>query len=49
MVKKYYAGAEARAGLMVQIAEEKVVRFLLDRARITEVPRTALETAKEPS
>ena len=49
MVEKYYAGAEARAGLMVQIAEEKVVRFLLDRARITEVPRAALETAKEPS
>jgi trigger factor len=49
MVKKYYAGEEARAGLMVQIAEEKVVRFLLDRARLTEVPRAALETGKEPS
>jgi trigger factor len=49
MVKKYYAGEDARAGLMVQIAEEKAVRFLLDRARITEVPRTALETAKESS
>jgi trigger factor len=46
-VKKYYAGEEARAGLMGQIAEEKVVRFLLDRALVTEVPKAALETAKE--
>ena len=49
MVKKYYAGAEARDGLLVQIAEEKVVRFLLDKARITEVPKTALAAGKEPS
>ncbi len=49
MVKKYYAGAEARDGLLVQIAEEKVVRFLLDQARITEVPKTALAAGKEPS
>jgi trigger factor len=48
-VKKYYAGDEARAGLMAQIAEEKVVRFLLDKAQITEVPKAALETEKEPS
>ncbi len=48
-VKKYYAGEEARAGLMAQIAEEKVVRFLLDRARVTEVPKAALEAAKETS
>lgn len=37
MVKKYYAGAEARSGLMAQIGEEKVVRFLLDNAKIKEV------------
>ncbi len=37
MVKKYYAGAEARSGLMAQIAEEKVVSFLLDSAKIKEV------------
>jgi trigger factor len=49
MVKKYYAGAEAREGLLAQIAEEKVVRFLIDKARITEVPRAALEEAKVSS
>ena len=37
MVKKYYAGAEARSGLLAQIGEEKVVRFLLDNAKIKEV------------
>ena len=37
MVKKYYAGAEARSGLMAQIAEEKVVGFLLESAKIKEV------------
>jgi trigger factor len=49
MVSKYYAGEEARDGLLAQIAEEKVVRFLLDKARITEVPKAVLEAAKEPS
>jgi trigger factor len=49
MVKKYYAGEEAREGLLVQITEEKVVRFLLDKARITEVPRAALEEGKVSS
>ncbi len=37
MVKKYYAGAEARSGLLAQIGEEKVVRFLLDNAKVKEV------------
>ncbi|MGW8312616.1 MAG: trigger factor [Desulfuromonadales bacterium] len=37
MVKKYYAGPEARDGLLAQIAEEKVVRFLLESAKIKEV------------
>jgi trigger factor len=49
MVKKYYAGEEAREGLLNQITEEKVVRFLLDKAKITEVPKAALEAVKEPS
>ncbi len=43
MVKKYYAGEEARSGLMGQIAEEKVVRFLIDRAKVTEVSKAELE------
>lgn len=47
MVKKYYAGEEAREGLLAQIAEEKAVRFLLDRARVTEVPRAALAAGEE--
>lgn len=33
-VKKYYAGTEARSGLMAQIAEEKVVGFLLESAKV---------------
>jgi trigger factor len=37
MVKKYYAGSEARSGLMAQIAEEKVVGFLLENAKVKEV------------
>lgn len=49
MVQKYYAGAEAREGLLAQIAEEKVVRFLIDNARVTEVPRAALEEGKASS
>lgn len=49
MVKKYYAGAEAREGLLAQIAEEKVVRFLIDKARVTEVPRAALDEGKASS
>lgn len=49
MVKKYYAGNEAREGLLAQIAEEKVVRFLIDNARITEVSRSVLEEGKASS
>jgi trigger factor len=36
-VKKYYSGPEARSGLMAQIAEEKVMSFLLESAKIKEV------------
>lgn len=35
-VKKYYAGAEARSGLMAQIAEEKVIDFLIKNAKVKE-------------
>lgn len=48
-VKNFYAKEEARISLLNQIAEEKVVRFLTDQAQVTEVPKSALETAKEPS
>ncbi|MDT8441012.1 MAG: trigger factor [Desulfuromonadales bacterium] len=45
MVQKYYAGEESRKGLLDQIAEEKTLQFLLDKAEITEVP--AEQLAKE--
>ena len=41
-VKKYYAGEEARRGLIAQIDEEKVVQFLLDKATIEEVDKAQL-------
>jgi trigger factor len=48
MVKKYYAGAEARSGLMAQIGEEKVVTFLLESAKIKEVaPKKEAAPKKE--
>lgn len=52
-VKKYYATAEARSGLMAQITEEKVIRFLLESARVKEVApkppakKTAQKAAKK--
>ncbi len=53
MVKKYYASSEARSGLMAQIAEEKVVGFLLESAKVKEVApkKTKAEpkTAKKKS
>jgi trigger factor len=50
MVKKYYAGVEARSGLMAQIAEEKVVTFLLESAKVKEVApkKPKKETPKKP-
>ena len=47
MVKKYYAGAEARSGLMAQIAEEKVVSFLLESAKVKEVAPKKETAAKD--
>jgi len=42
-VKKHYAGSEARQGLVAQIAEEKVVRFLLDQSTVEEVEAEELK------
>ena len=41
-VKKHYAGDDARRGLIMQIAEEKVVRFLLDNSTVEEVDKANL-------
>jgi trigger factor len=41
-VKKHYAGDDARRGLIMQIAEEKVVRFLLDNSTVEEVDKASL-------
>ncbi len=49
MVKKHYAGAEARSGLMAQIAEEKVVTFLLESAKVKEVAPQKPKAAKKKS
>ena len=47
-VKKYYAGDEARSGLMAQITEEKVVGFLLESAKVKEVsPKKPKEEAEK--
>lgn len=46
-VKKYYAGEEARKGLVSQIREEKVVQFLLDKATIEEVDKEQLQEQPE--
>ncbi len=48
MVKNYYAGSEARSGLMAQITEEKVVSFLLENAKVKEVaPKKKAEKKTE--
>jgi len=48
MVKKYYAGPEARSGLMAQIGEEKVVGFLLESAKVKEVaPKKPKKTTEK--
>ena len=49
VVKKYYAGAEARSGLLAQIAEEKVISFLLESAKIKEVvtPKPKKQAGKQ--
>ena len=48
-VRKYYAGAEARSNLLAQIAEEKVVSFLLDQAKVKEVapPKEKKSTGRQ--
>lgn len=43
MVKKYYQQNEqARESLTIQVREDKVIDFLLEKANVTEVPREAL-------
>jgi len=42
-VKKYYMGDEARQGLMAQIAEEKVIDLLLEKAKVKEVSKEKLQ------
>jgi trigger factor len=41
-VKKHYAGDDARRGLIMQIAEEKVVGFLLEKSTVEEVDKEKL-------
>jgi trigger factor len=41
-VKKRFGGDEARKGLILQITEEKVMQFLLDKSIIQEVDKTQL-------
>lgn len=42
-VKKYYMGDDARQGLMAQIAEEKVIELLLEKAKVKEVAKDKLQ------
>jgi trigger factor len=46
-VKKHYASEEARRGLMSQIAEEKVMQFLLENSTVEEVTKEQL-AANDP-
>ncbi|OHB33724.1 MAG: trigger factor [Desulfuromonadaceae bacterium GWC2_58_13] len=41
-VKKHYAPEEARRGLLAQVAEEKVMQFLLDHSTVEEVTKDQL-------
>jgi trigger factor len=41
-VKKHYASDDSKSGLLAQIREEKVIRFLLDKATVEEVPAEQL-------
>lgn len=47
-VKNHYGNAEARRGLVAQVVEEKVIRFLLEQAQVRELPKEQLSgEAKE--
>ena len=46
VVKRHYGNEEARRGLLAQMAEEKVIEFLLDKANIAEVPKQDLAAAE---
>lgn len=41
-VKKHYAGDDSKSSLVAQIKEEKVIRLLLDQAKIEELPADQL-------
>ncbi len=48
-VKQHYSSAENRNALMSHLVEEKAIEFLLDKAKIEEVPKAELqeESAEE--
>lgn len=46
-IKEFYATPERRSRLMFQVTEEKVVNYLIEKAKVTEVPREKLEKEKE--
>lgn len=48
-VKKHYASAEARHGLVARVVEDKVFDFLLDKAKVTEVDKSELQSTEEES
>ncbi len=46
-IKQYYGGQDARGNLASQLAEEKVVNFLLEKSEVREVDRAELEEKKD--
>ena len=46
VVTRHYGNEEARRGLLAQMAEEKVIEFLLDKAKIAEVTKQDLAAAE---
>ncbi len=47
-VEKYFAAEQAKAGLKAQVLQEKVSKFLLEQAVVTEVEPSAPENAEKP-
>ncbi|MDF1580694.1 MAG: trigger factor [Desulfuromonadales bacterium] len=47
VVKKHYASAEARRGLSAQIAEEKAIELILEKAHIKEVTKDELAAKQD--
>lgn len=46
VVRQHYARDDAREGFIAQITEEKAMRFLIDKAKLTEVDKAELEAEK---